>query len=289
MNTTPLAFSEFDHIFVMDDLVADIDRRAVDLQRHLDDIDSAHHAGAKAARRAKNDAELVASCRHGLGDCGKSVMSLAPPHAKSRTLSFATGIAAERALYGRPPRKMPGLSPLTAARPRRPSPPAPIFTTGSLMRHVVVMTATGSIGLIAIFSVDVLSLFWVSRLGVESFKAAIGYAGQAFFLLMSINIGLTIAISATVSRALGAGDRPRARRLAASGLSSPAARRRLRRRARRLPRLSVARYHARARPGRRRREPTAAHHHPRQRADGRRHGACRAFCERWAMRAAPCM
>jgi putative MATE family efflux protein len=86
------------------------------------------------------------------------------------------------------------------------------------MRHVIVMTATGSIGLIAIFSVDVLSLFWVSRLGVESFKAAIGYAGQAFFLLMSVNIGLTIAISATVSRALGAGDRPRARRLAASGL-----------------------------------------------------------------------
>ena len=35
---------------------------------------------------------------------------------------------------------------------------------------------------------------------------------------MSINIGLTIAVSATVSRALGAGDRPRARRLAASAL-----------------------------------------------------------------------
>jgi putative MATE family efflux protein len=97
--------------------------------------------------------------------------------------------------------------------------PAPVFTTGSLMRHVIVMTATGSIGLIAIFAVDVLSLFWVSRLGDQAFKAAIGYASQAFFLLMSVNIGLTIAISATVSRALGAGDRPRARRLAASGLA----------------------------------------------------------------------
>ena len=87
------------------------------------------------------------------------------------------------------------------------------------MRHVAVMTATGSIGLIAIFAVDVLSLFWVSRLGDQSYKAAIGYASQASFLLMSVNIGLTIAISATVSRALGAGDRPRARRLAASGLT----------------------------------------------------------------------
>ena len=86
------------------------------------------------------------------------------------------------------------------------------------MRHVAVMTATGSIGLIAIFAVDVLSLFWVSRLGVDSYKAAIGYASQLSFILMSINIGLTIAISATVSRALGAGDRSRARRMAASGL-----------------------------------------------------------------------
>jgi len=86
------------------------------------------------------------------------------------------------------------------------------------MRHVAVMTATGSIGLIAIFAVDVLSLFWVSRLGVDSYKAAIGYASQLSFILMSVNIGFTIAISATVSRALGAGDRPRARQLAASGL-----------------------------------------------------------------------
>ena len=86
------------------------------------------------------------------------------------------------------------------------------------MRHVAVMTATGSIGLIAIFSVDALSLFWVARLGVESYKAAIGYASQLSFMLMAVNIGLTIAISARVSRALGAGERSQARRLAASGL-----------------------------------------------------------------------
>jgi putative MATE family efflux protein len=107
-------------------------------------------------------------------------------------------------------------APAGAAAPRRL--PTPVFTQGSLMRHVAVMTATGSIGLIAIFAVDFLSLFWVSRLGDQSYKAAIGYASQLSFLLMSINIGFTIAISATVSRALGAGDRPRARRLAASGL-----------------------------------------------------------------------
>ena len=95
---------------------------------------------------------------------------------------------------------------------------APKFTQGNLMRHVAVMTATGSIGLIAIFAVDVLSLFWVSRLHVDAFKAAVGFASQLAFGLTAINIGFTIAISACVSRALGANDRLRARRLAASGL-----------------------------------------------------------------------
>ena len=87
------------------------------------------------------------------------------------------------------------------------------------MRHVAVMTATGAIGLMAVFAVDLLSLFWVSRLGDQAFKAAVGYVGLATFFAMSINIGLTIAVSATVSRALGAGDRPRGRRLAASALT----------------------------------------------------------------------
>ena len=94
-----------------------------------------------------------------------------------------------------------------------------MFTQGSLLRHVAVMTATGAIGLMAIFAVDLLSLFWVSRLGDQAFKAAVGYVGLATFFAMSVNIGLTIAASATVSRAIGAGNRPRGRRLAASSLT----------------------------------------------------------------------
>ena len=95
----------------------------------------------------------------------------------------------------------------------------PVFTDGSLIRHVAVMTATGAVGLTAVFSIDLLSLFWVSRLGDQAYKAAIGYVGLATFFAMSISIGLTIAASATVSRALGADDRPRGRRLAASALT----------------------------------------------------------------------
>jgi putative MATE family efflux protein len=92
------------------------------------------------------------------------------------------------------------------------------FTVGSTLRHVLVMTAAGSVGLISVFFVDLLSLLYVSRLGDTALTAAVGYASQVLFLLISVNIGLSIAIGALVSRALGAGDRARARHLAASGL-----------------------------------------------------------------------
>ncbi len=92
------------------------------------------------------------------------------------------------------------------------------FTTGATMRHVLVMTAAGSVGLIAVFFVDFLSLLYISRLGDTSLTAAVGYASQITFLLISVNIGLSIAVGALVSRALGAGDRASARRIGASGL-----------------------------------------------------------------------
>ncbi len=86
------------------------------------------------------------------------------------------------------------------------------------MRHVLVMTAAASVGLMSIFLVDLLSLLYVSRLGDPNLTAAVGFATQVLFFSVSINIGLSIAISALVSRATGAGQRIAARRLAASGL-----------------------------------------------------------------------
>jgi putative MATE family efflux protein len=87
------------------------------------------------------------------------------------------------------------------------------------MRHVLNMTAAGSVGLVAVFFVDFLTLLYISRLGDTNLTAAVGYASQMIFLLISLNIGLSIAVGALVSRALGAGDRPKARRLAASGIT----------------------------------------------------------------------
>ncbi|NJR13910.1 MAG: MATE family efflux transporter [Phyllobacteriaceae bacterium] len=75
------------------------------------------------------------------------------------------------------------------------------------MKHVVVMTATGSIGLISVFLVDVLNLYYISLLGKEELSAAIGFAGTVLFFTLSFAIGLTIATGALVSRALGRGDR----------------------------------------------------------------------------------
>jgi putative MATE family efflux protein len=92
------------------------------------------------------------------------------------------------------------------------------FTTGSTLRHVVVMTATGSIGLMAIFVVDFLNLFYISRLGEQELAAAIGYAGTFLFFATSVCIGITIAGTALVSRAIGARRSPDARRLATSSL-----------------------------------------------------------------------
>ncbi|MEO0543655.1 MAG: MATE family efflux transporter [Pseudomonadota bacterium] len=84
------------------------------------------------------------------------------------------------------------------------------FTTGSTMRHVIVMTLTASVGLIAIFLVDALNLFYISLLGEKQLAAAIGYAGTLQFFLISTAIGMTIGAGALVSRNLGAGDREEA-------------------------------------------------------------------------------
>ena len=102
------------------------------------------------------------------------------------------------------------------AKPENAAPPARL-TVGSTMRHVVEMTFAGSVGLVAIFLVDFLSLFYVSLLRDEKLTAGIGYASTVLFLVISVNVGLMIASSALVARALGSGNRDLARRTATAG------------------------------------------------------------------------
>lgn len=96
--------------------------------------------------------------------------------------------------------------------------PAPRFVTGSLMRHVVVMSLTSSVGLMAIFSVDLINILYLSWLRDPVVTAAVGYAGAVLFFTTSFGIGISIAVSAVVARALGQREAHLARRRATNGL-----------------------------------------------------------------------
>ena len=55
------------------------------------------------------------------------------------------------------------------------------FLTGAPMRHVAIMSATASIGLMAMFVVDFVDMIFISMLGNAALAAAIGYVGSIFF------------------------------------------------------------------------------------------------------------
>ncbi len=86
------------------------------------------------------------------------------------------------------------------------------FLTGSTMRHVLVMTLTGSLGLTFMFLVDVATLFWVSVLNVERLIAVLGFAWTIQFFTISTGIGFMIAATALVARSIGQGNLAQARR-----------------------------------------------------------------------------
>ena len=98
--------------------------------------------------------------------------------------------------------------------------PVARFVTGSTMRHVIVMTMTSSVGLMALFLVDLASLFFLNLLGRTEITAAVGYAGTISFINLSLSLGLGIAASALVSRSLGAREVEKARRYATSALAA---------------------------------------------------------------------
>ncbi|MFE1602591.1 MATE family efflux transporter [Methylobacterium sp. ID0610] len=108
---------------------------------------------------------------------------------------------------------------MTPEAVREVPPAGAAFVTGSTLRHVVVMGATGSAGLMAVFAVDLLSLLYVSWLGDPLLTAAVGFATILQVFAVAITVGLMIAVGALVSRALGAGERGAARRIAASALT----------------------------------------------------------------------
>ncbi|MGE0210817.1 MAG: MATE family efflux transporter [Parvibaculaceae bacterium] len=92
------------------------------------------------------------------------------------------------------------------------------FVTGSTKRHVLVMTLTGAVGLMAVFLVDLLNLFFLSQLGDIAITAAIGYAGALSFINLSFSLGTGVAAAALIARNMGAGNVEAARRFATNSL-----------------------------------------------------------------------
>ncbi len=82
--------------------------------------------------------------------------------------------------------------------------PRAVFTQGSTMRHVLVMTGASATALLAMFAVDMVDMFFLTLLGEQQLAAAVGYAGTLLFFLVAVSIGLQIALGALVARAEGA-------------------------------------------------------------------------------------
>ena len=93
------------------------------------------------------------------------------------------------------------------------------FVEGNLFRHVTVMALSASVGLMAIFVVDLINMVYISWLGDPDLTAAIGYAGAVMFFTTAIGIGLSIGVTVLVAQAVGARNADLARSRATVGLA----------------------------------------------------------------------
>lgn len=87
------------------------------------------------------------------------------------------------------------------------------YTEGSIFHHICVMTFASAAGLMSLFMVDLVDMYWLSLLGQVALPAAIGYAGSILFFTLSMSIGLAVGCGAVVSQAIGAGDKKRVQQL----------------------------------------------------------------------------
>ena len=64
-----------------------------------------------------------------------------------------------------------------------------VFTQGTTLRHVLVMTGASATGLLTMFSVDLVDMYFLTLLGEHELVAAVGYAGTLMFFLVAVSIG----------------------------------------------------------------------------------------------------
>ena len=92
------------------------------------------------------------------------------------------------------------------------------FITGSTWRHVILMTLTNSIGLTALFLVDLIDLYFLNLLGEQEMAASVGFSAQILFYITAMSIGLLVAVGILVSQHIGAQNTKLAKQIVASSL-----------------------------------------------------------------------
>ncbi len=86
------------------------------------------------------------------------------------------------------------------------------------MRHVLLMTGASTVGLLSMFGVDMVDMFFLTLLGEEELAAAVGFSGPLLIFRVAVSIGLQIAMGALVARFEGARRRDLAGRICSSSL-----------------------------------------------------------------------
>ena len=86
------------------------------------------------------------------------------------------------------------------------------------MRHVIVMSSTAAAGLMTLFLVDLLDIYFLSMLDTVEIISAVGYASSILFVTTSVGIGMAISMGALVAKNIGAGKQQAAREYATSTL-----------------------------------------------------------------------
>lgn len=88
---------------------------------------------------------------------------------------------------------------------------------GPVNRTLYSLTQPMVLGIMAVFFFNMVDTWFISLLGTESL-AAVGFAMPVTMLVMNLAIGLGIAMSALIARAVGADDNLQAQRAAMAGL-----------------------------------------------------------------------
>ncbi|NVO58426.1 MATE family efflux transporter [Rhodobacteraceae bacterium B1Z28] len=92
------------------------------------------------------------------------------------------------------------------------------LTRGPISSHFRTLAIPGAVGMLFNTLYNVVDMFFAGLLSTSA-QAGLALGFQAFFIAISVGVGLGAAMSALVGNALGAGDLRKARRLAAQGMS----------------------------------------------------------------------